>query len=46
MDYCWEYDFRYNTGTFDDMTRFVMFIESAYKRLKYEELTYQRYAWV
>lgn len=46
MDYCGEFDFRYNTRTFDDMTRFVMFIESAYKRLKYGELTYPRYAWL
>lgn len=37
-DYCGEFDFRYNTRTFDDMTRFVMFIESAYKRLKYATL--------
>ena len=45
-DYCGEFDFRYNTRTLDETTRFVMFIESAYKRLKYGELTYPRYAWL
>ncbi|MCD8103187.1 MAG: IS1595 family transposase [Alistipes sp.] len=36
--YCDEFAFRYNTRNISDMVRFVMFIISAYKRLRYREL--------
>lgn len=39
-EYCAEFDFRYNTRTMSDMMRFLMFIISAYRRVRYGELTY------
>lgn len=36
--YCDEFAFRYNTRYMDDGLRFVQFVASAYKRLKYQEL--------
>lgn len=38
MHYCSEFTFRYNTRELDDIQRFVMFLMSTYKRLKYKDL--------
>lgn len=37
--YCDEFAFRYNTRSFSDELRFTQFLVSAYKRLKYQELS-------
>ena len=36
--YCGEFDFRYNTRKIDDITKFVMFVVTGYRRLAYKEL--------
>lgn len=41
--YCDEFAFRYNTRTFSDVERFILFIMSTYKRIKYYELIKTEY---
>lgn len=41
--YCDEFAFRYNTRAFSDVERFILFIRSTYKRIKYYDLIMTEY---
>lgn len=41
--YCDEFAFRYNTRSFSDVERFILFVMSTYKRIKYYELIMTEY---
>lgn len=43
--YCGEFDFRYNTRKIDDITKFVMFVVTGYRRLAYKELLAEYEIW-
>ncbi|NDW09399.1 IS1595 family transposase [Dysgonomonas sp. 520] len=44
--YCDEFEFRYNTRDMDDISRFIMFVATSYRRLKYKDLANGESAWL